>query len=237
MTGHEPDPALTTDLGLLDDHTARLEATAGSLADAGAPSLCEGWTRGHVLTHLARNAEAIGRLADWATTGNPEEMYPGGAARRDAEIEAGAGRGLADLRDDLAGTAQALRPRLAALHGDLGASEVEMRGGLRISPLRLPFMRLREVVYHHVDLDAGFTFADVADPLLVRFIDDAVERLRMGHHPPDVELRSDEGRVWQVGAPAASVSGSDAALLLWLARRIPTGIRSDGPVPTLPRGA
>lgn len=233
-----PDPATTADLASLDHCTARLLQTARTLDDPGAPSLCEGWTRGHILSHLARNAEAIGRLADWAVTGVPQEMYPGGAAGREADIEAGAGRPLEALRADVVDTATALAPRLRALEGDLAASEVEMRGGLRISPLQLPFMRIREVVYHHVDLDAGFGFADVEDALVVRFIDDAVARLRMGHHPPELELRADEGETWQVGESAVySVSGSHAGLLLWLARRIPTGVSSDGPLPSLPRGA
>jgi maleylpyruvate isomerase len=126
---------------------------------------------------------------------------------------------------------------LAALQGDLGAAEVEMRGGLKVSALRLPFIRLREVVYHHVDLDAGFTFADVDDDLLARFIDDAVWRLSLARTPPAVDLRSDEGQVWRVGEPTAYVAGSRAGLLLWLARRITTGVRSEGEVPTLPRGA
>jgi maleylpyruvate isomerase len=233
-----PDPATTADLATLDHCTARLLQTARSLDDPGAPSLCEGWTRGHILTHIARNADAIGRLAEWAVTGTPQEMYPGGAAAREAEIEAGAGRPVESLRADVADTAKHLAPRLRALEGDLAADEVEMRGGMRVSPLQLPFMRIREVVYHHVDLDAGFGFEDVEHALLVRFIDDAVARLRMGHHPPELALRADEGGTWLVGdSTAYVVSGSLAGLLLWLARRIPSAISSDGPLPTLPRGA
>ena len=44
---------------LLTSHTDRLLGTVGSLPDVGGPSLCEGWTRGHVITHVARNAEAL----------------------------------------------------------------------------------------------------------------------------------------------------------------------------------
>jgi maleylpyruvate isomerase len=232
-----PDSALTAELATLDRYTARLLDTARSVREQSAPSLCDGWTRGHILSHVARNAEAIGRLADWAVTGTRQEMYPGGAAGRDADIEAGAGRPPEALCTDVADTAAALSPRLRALHGELAVDEVEMRGGMRVSPLQLPFMRLREVVYHHVDLDAGFTFADVEDALLARFIDDAVARLEMGRHPLDLELHADDGATWRVGAATATVSGSAAGLLLWLARRLPTGVRSDGPLPTLPRGA
>lgn len=46
--------------------TAALIDTVESLPEGAQfePSLCAGWTRGHVLTHLARNAEALGQPRD-----------------------------------------------------------------------------------------------------------------------------------------------------------------------------
>jgi len=238
MNGDREHDRLADDLGLLAEETTRLLDTAQSLTDPSAASLCEGWSRGHVATHLARNAEAIGRLADWAVTGTPHEMYPGGTEGRDREIEAGARRGVDTLAEDLADTAAELAPRLAALAGPLAADEVELRGGYLLPSTRLPFTRLREVVYHHVDLDAGFSFADVDGDLLCRFVDDAVSRLELGRHPPALRLLSDEGDSWAVGDATTSVSGTRAGLLLWLARRIPDGVRvQDGELPSLPRGA
>jgi maleylpyruvate isomerase len=38
-------------------------------ADVREPSLLPGWTRGHVLSHLARDAEGGTRLLGWARTG------------------------------------------------------------------------------------------------------------------------------------------------------------------------
>ena len=40
-----------------------------------------------------------------------------------------------------------------------------------------------------------------------------------------------------VGDGAAVVTGSQAGLLRWLARRIPDGVACEGPLPELPRGA
>jgi maleylpyruvate isomerase len=238
---------LDDDLEAVARHTQLLIDHATHLDGVRAPSLCEGWSRAHVLSHVARNAEAILRLAEWALDGQPREMYPGGTTARDAEIEAGAARGGSasppDTRpagvfvDDLTATAAALGPRLAELGGPLAVDEVEMRGGLRIPPLALPFLRLREVAYHHVDLDDGFTFADVEPEMLRRFIDDAVSRLRMGHRPPDLDLRTDEGDQWLVGDPSTPVVGSRASVLLWLARRLETGVTAEGGLPELPRGA
>ncbi|KIX77423.1 mycothiol maleylpyruvate isomerase, partial [Streptomyces sp. MBRL 601] len=73
------------DLTRLDEATARLLTVAGTLDDAALaePSRLPGWTRGHVLSHLARNADALLNVM----AGRP--MYASAEAR-DADIEAGA---------------------------------------------------------------------------------------------------------------------------------------------------
>jgi maleylpyruvate isomerase len=63
---------------------------------AGEASLLPGWTRGHVLTHLARNAEGGTRLLGWARTSVPSYEYESVDARA-AEIEAGADRPAASI--------------------------------------------------------------------------------------------------------------------------------------------
>ena len=51
-------------LGRLAAATTRLLATATAISDTQArePSLLPGWSRGHVLTHIARNADGLGNL-------------------------------------------------------------------------------------------------------------------------------------------------------------------------------
>jgi maleylpyruvate isomerase len=219
--------------------TEDLFDTASRLSDEdlGAPSLCDGWTRGHVLAHLSRNADAISRLVDWAVTGKREEMYPGGQDARDAEIEAGAFRGAGEQLADLRQSAERLADRLPLLEGGTAVEAVEGRGGFVIPSEDLPFMRLREVVYHHVDLAAGYSFEQVSGELLTRFIADAVRRLSMSRRAPDLTLRTSEGEEWTVGEGGVSVTGTRAGLLLWLARRRADGVSADGPLPELPRGA
>ena len=39
------------------------------------PSLLPGWSRGHVLTHLARNADGAVNLLTWARTGVETPQY------------------------------------------------------------------------------------------------------------------------------------------------------------------
>lgn len=226
---------LGTDLEHLEGCTAQLLVTADSLEELDAPTLCEGWTRAHVLTHVARNADAIARLVDSAVTGKAQEMYPGGPPRRDADVEEGAGRGRAEILADLRDSAARVADRLAVLDGPLASPEVEMRGGVMAPAGRLPFLRLREVAFHHVDLAAGYTFADVDQELLKRLIDNAVRRLQQTPAAPSLKLGSDQGDVWSIGDGAAYVTGSRAGILLWLARRVPTQVHADS-LPDLPRG-
>lgn len=238
---------LEVDLAAVRRHTDLLVEHTADLVDLRAPSLCEGWSRAHVLAHVARNAEAIQRLAQWALDGRPRPMYPGGTRGRDAEIEQGAAktgpaspddpRPAGAFVDDLAATAAALDPHLAALGGRLAVDEVEMRGGLRVPPHVLPQLRLREVVFHHVDLDDGFGFADVEPDLLRGFLDDAVGRLTSTEHTPGLTIVSDEGDEWVVGDGGVPVRGSRAGLLLWLARRDPRGVTAGDALPDLPRGS
>ena len=82
---------LLDNLELMHAETLALLSTTATLDDASitAPSLCEGWTRAHVVTHIARNADAICNLVHWATTGEPTPMYASPESR-DADIAEGA---------------------------------------------------------------------------------------------------------------------------------------------------
>ena len=71
--------ATTRYLGALSDLTDE---------DMRAPSLLPGWTRGHVVTHLARNADAFCNLLHWAESGQEHYMYDS-REQRNADIEAG----------------------------------------------------------------------------------------------------------------------------------------------------
>src|SRR5882757_10428629 len=83
-------------------------------ADLRDPSRLPGWSRAHVIGHVARNAEALGRLAAWARTGVETPMYSG-PAQRDADIEASAVLPADRLRAELACTAGELAAALDEL--------------------------------------------------------------------------------------------------------------------------
>src|SRR5512134_97638 len=65
------------------------------------PSLLPGWTVGHVLTHVARNADSFVRILEGAERGEILDQYEGGVESRAADIEAGAGRSAGDLVHDV----------------------------------------------------------------------------------------------------------------------------------------
>jgi maleylpyruvate isomerase len=226
-----PDAARTA----LARHTALLLDTARSLDDLSVESLCDGWSRAHVLVHLARNADAIARLVHWATTGERTEMYPGGTQARNAEIAAGVDRPREAVLSDLADSSARVNALLDEVTGDLACPVVELRGGLPTPATELPFLRLREVVFHHADLEAGFGF-DVVEPELVRaFLEDGVERLRRHPKAPAVRIRTDTGEEWDVGEGGPTVEGPPAGMLLWLARRRSSRVAGES-IPELPRG-
>jgi maleylpyruvate isomerase len=134
-----------------------LEADLEGLDDAGArrPSLLPGWSIGHVLTHIARNADSVVWRLDGAARGELRDQYPGGLEQRRDEIETGAGRPavelVADVRTSSAGVARVMAglPERA-----WGAASRTARGV--VEPSRdAVFSRWREVVVHHGDLGLG----------------------------------------------------------------------------------
>jgi maleylpyruvate isomerase len=227
-----------SDLELLDEQTDLLLRTARAVEDLGAPSLCEGWTRGHVLAHLARNADGLARAGAGVLDGSRASMYDSQESR-DAEIEAGAGRSHGDAVADLVSSAVALRDVLGRIGPERATVGIPRLtdGPDFFTAERLPTMRLREVVYHHVDLDAGFGFGDLPADLLVRYIRNETARYAKTDGAPAFRIRTDEGDHFEAGEGGPLVTGARGAVLLWLARQRPDGVSAgDTPLPELPKG-
>src|SRR5579859_4132863 len=148
--------------------TERLLATAGALSDAqaGEPSLLPGWTRGYVLTHVARNADGLGNLLRWARTGTEIPMYASAEARG-ADIEAGAGRSAAELVADVRESAAAFAAEVPTLSGDAWTVLVRALHGPPFPAFGVLERRLSEVEIHHVDLGAGYAPGDWPEDFLI----------------------------------------------------------------------
>src|SRR5580692_801230 len=156
------DPAVLR--GWVDDSTGRLLAGTAAITDARAreASRLPGWTRGHLLTHLARNADGLRNLLTWARTGVMTPQYPSAAAR-DEDIEAGAGRSAAELRADVAESAAALAAEAASLSEAAWQASVHGIRGMAHPAWYTLTRRLSELEIHHVDLGIGYRVADWPD--------------------------------------------------------------------------
>lgn len=209
--------------GLLSHSTQTLlgDTIAVSDEDWRAPSRLPDWTRGHVATHVARQAEALGRLVEMARTGEPREMYPSDE-QRNSDIEAGSGRSGLDLQIDLDTTAGQLTEGFESLEDHQRWDEsVTLRGGHSVKARLLPVARLTEVVLHHVDLDIGFSAADVEGKTAEWILDWCAFRLGGREGFPALRLSSDSGYAVDLGEGdhRTEISGSSPALLGWLTGR------------------
>ena len=131
-------------------------------SDVQAPSALPGWSIGHVLTHLARNGDSVVHLSRAVAAGEVADQYPGGAAQRTGDIEAGAGRSAAELVADV----RAVNDQIHAAWDTLSDAQW-LAGNIRTASARempatyLPAMRWREVVVHTSDLGlAAATWRD-----------------------------------------------------------------------------
>jgi maleylpyruvate isomerase len=226
----------------IDEGTGRLRQTAARLSDQQArePSRLPGWSRGHLLTHVARNADSLRNLLIWARTGVVTPQYAD-SSEREAGIEAGAGRSAAELLADLDSSAAALDAEANSLRPADWAAEVS---GLHGAPHPAWFTlqrRLTEVEIHHVDLGAGYGPQDwplqftttLLPGVASAFADDDVAAARL--RCLDVDL------VLQIGplpvAPAIEISGPARSMLGWLTGRSDgAGLTATpaGPLPKLP---
>ncbi|SCL37117.1 maleylpyruvate isomerase [Micromonospora rhizosphaerae] len=233
------DPLLLT--GEVDDATARLVRTAAALdtADVAAASLLPGWTRGHVLTHLARNADGFVNLLTAARTGGRIPMYASAAARA-ADIEAGAARPPAAHLEDLRRSADRFGEAVAAMPAEAWTATVETPRGPRVATL-LVWGRLREIEVHHVDLAAGYRPADWPEAFSHRLLHEVATDLADRSAAPAMVLRFEGSGCHELvigdreGAPA--VSGPAPELAAWLIGRgvgeLLT-VAPDGPLPIPP---
>jgi maleylpyruvate isomerase len=222
-------------LGDVDKATSRLLATAASLdGDPTAPSLLPGWSRGHVLTHVARNADGLANLLTWAHTGVVTPQY-GSRDQREADINAGARRPWEALVEDIRESAERFARAAEVLSPSAWALHLDTAPGERSEVALIPWRRLREVEVHHVDLAADYTPADWPESFAHRVLHEVAGGLE------DVSLtvRPDSlGHAVRVGAGGPpEVRGPAHELAAWLAGRSPgrgLTIEPPGPLPTIP---
>ncbi|MHB1510115.1 MAG: maleylpyruvate isomerase family mycothiol-dependent enzyme [Acidimicrobiales bacterium] len=221
----------------LEAATSRLEATTDQIGadDLLAASALPGWSRAHVLAHIAGNANGLRSLLLAARSGEALRMYANPNARV-ADITAGAARPHDVILADVVESARRLRAEARSMPEPAWAATVTFTSGQPSAPGqpsarsfpagRLLYLRLVEVEVHHVDLAMGYSFSDTPTALSEWLLDDFCHRcggaLARGDDGQWTATISDEARSWRC-------AGSTPDLLAWLAgRSAGAGIESDG---------
>lgn len=188
-------------------HRRLLDAVAGlGDDDLRRPSTLPEWTIGHVLAHLARNADSHVRLLDAGARGEVADQYDGGMAGRAAEIERDAVLPAEVLLADLAATADALEQRWATMPAAAWAGTGNSVAGAVVLG-DLPFRRWRETELHHTDLGLGHT-PDHWPSLYVRLELVRMERQWAARRPMGLTL-----------LPPEALAATPAQRLAWLVGR------------------
>jgi len=184
-------------------------------------SALPGWTRAHLLTHVAQGADSRTGLLRAARSGLIGEQYPSEQARADA-IEAGARRPAAVIRADVD---RAVEECLTAMRqhpaGLWDAPGIWLRGGR--GPVRGAVASLRsELEFHHVDLAAGYAPDDWPAEFVATELPRVTALMSDRADAPSMTLiaASASAAAVRIGTvPPVDVTGSPAAVLAWLSGR------------------
>lgn len=219
------------DLASVRDATDRLLSAAAKLNNdsTAEPSRLPGWTRGHVLAHLARNADALVNVL----AGRP--MYVSGDAR-DNDIERDAPRPLTEQLADVRESAERFEAA-GTIPADWSRT-ITMRNGVTDSASRVPFRRWAEVELHHVDLDIGYELEDLPQEFVQREITFLAARFSGNPDVPPTRV-TDGTHAWNTGRdgePEVTVSGPASDVVGWLSgRRDGSALTAEGGLlPSLP---
>jgi maleylpyruvate isomerase len=161
-----------SDIARVAEAQGRFDAAIAALSDDDVrrASALPRWTMGHLLTHVARNADSHRRRTEAAVRNEVVDQYPGGYEGREAEIEAGAGRRASELIDDVRVSAEEM---LAAWRAAPEAAWVNVTrdvGGRERPLAELVLRRWQELEVHLVDLDIGVTYRDWSDEFVAAWL-------------------------------------------------------------------
>ncbi|CAM3219024.1 DinB family protein [Nocardioides dubius] len=208
----------------LADAAQRWQQTITALPDDdfALPSGLPGWTRGHVIAHVALNGEAFLRVLRLSAAEQPASMYDS-AEGRDADIDALALAAPAEIRARAIAVDGDIADALCALPEtglDAVAHRLPEGGGFAFAVREVPRRRLGEVEIHHADLGLPDRGRD-AWPLAFS------ELLLESRSPAHRDLRfaaTDTGRTWGAEAVAGdaepvTLTGTSADLAWWLIGR------------------
>lgn len=182
------------------------------------PSELPGWTRGHVLAHLAGISKAMTRQLEYARRGETVELYDGGMDGRTKAIELAAGHSLAQHTESVTAAIGAAIDAFDALGPDDWQARIAYRdgtvfdGGLAL---------WRELTIHASDLSVGFGPETWSRPFcehLIGFLAARVpESYKFVLQPTGLPPRS-----IGTGGTSIAITGMLTDIAAWLAGREPS---------------
>ncbi len=235
MTLRKNARSLTSDLNVLQRESGMAMATIASLTDdeLAKPTHCEGWTRAHLIAHLALDADAMAHLVTWAVTGQETPAYES-REKRDAGIEATAGLS-AELVKTLEQAEARLLEAFRSLRDGVQVETVSTPFSGDVNVFSLPVLRTTEIIVHHDDLDTTWEWHEADPDATVDAIEVCVHRLQEHPDSPGLQIVALEGEEWTVGDGSHRIEGYYEALLPFLAReQVEEGLRHEGDLPRLP---
>ena len=179
------------------------------------PTALPGWSRAHVATHLARNADHVRAAIEAVGAGLPQPA-PQTPKARIIDLEHGADRDGLALQIDLDTSAGALH-RVIDLTSDWSPLVVVRGTGHPLAVVVLD--RFHEVCLHHLDLDFELSPEAIDAAPAAWLLRGVIDRLQNADLPA-IRIESDSlvaelGR----GDEPLVVSGSDIRLWAWLSGR------------------
>lgn len=211
---------MTIDLSGLEASGTAVIRTVDALGaeELAAPSLLPGWTRGHVVAHIALNGVALAGVMQAVLREEPVAMYESNE-KRDADIDDLAAAGQAEVFDQLLASTTLFNEAALAMDEDAWhGSFCRTPGDEQVPVASVLTMRRRELEVHHADLGAVYGRHDWPVDFVVEMLDAVVgDHLESGSfsvHATDLE------RSWAVGGSGGqTVSGLGPDLGWWLTGR------------------
>lgn len=184
------------------------------------PSALPGWSRAHVIAHVALNAEGFLAAADGYRAGTSAYMYPDGTTQRDRDIDNLAAEPSAELLNRLT---EANQQFIAMWSEGVGEFVCATAPGHPTFPsAAVPLRRLRELQVHLVDLDIDGVGPD---DWLGIFVDNDLELQwpTVSHRTRErVSVVDELGQTWHTDPPAPvafAVQADRRRLLAWVLDR------------------
>ncbi|MET3923248.1 maleylpyruvate isomerase family mycothiol-dependent enzyme [Arthrobacter sp. UYEF20] len=208
---------------LLEELRRAADVVAGVTAklterDVPAPSELPGWTRGHVLAHIAGIANAMARQLEFAARGESTELYDGGFEGRTRAIEMAAGHGIEEHRADVETALERALRAFGALDAAGWQARITYRGGVVFDG---GLALWRELVIHATDLGTGRGPETWSRPFCEHLFDFLAARVPAGERLvlqplglPPVAIGT--------GGKSTVINGMLTDIAAWLAGRNPT---------------